>query len=247
MSDILYEHPLNEKIRNYLKLEHLFSQAEKSLSLDIQVSYSTFFNSLFSILDILDRNDIRGELSKDLKKLEQNLVVWSSAPNVDSNVLQDNLRETTGLICQLQKDIPWQTLKTDRLLDSVRKRFSMQASCCCSDLPQLHYWLSQDNETIVENCRLWLSKLTIVESAIRLVLVFLRQRNDFATIQTPSGFYQDNGDGISLLRIRVSDSQHFYPTISGNKYRFSIRFAEPCVQSGQKYLSKPVSFELARC
>ena len=53
ITKILYEHPLNERIRNYLKLEHLFTQAQDCLQRKISVSHQVFFNALFAIIDTL--------------------------------------------------------------------------------------------------------------------------------------------------------------------------------------------------
>ena len=63
MSTVLYEHPLNERVRNYLKIEQFFAQAYSCLSGDINIltSHQVFFNALFSIVDTLERNDIRGD------------------------------------------------------------------------------------------------------------------------------------------------------------------------------------------
>ena len=102
MTAILYEHPLNERIRNYLKLEQLFVQAADCLQYNIVSSHSVFFNALFAILDTLERNDIRGDLLKDLEKLEQNLVVWSQVPDIDNAVLEDNLKQTVQLSTKLK-------------------------------------------------------------------------------------------------------------------------------------------------
>ncbi len=102
MTAILYEHPLNERIRNYLKLEQLFVQAFDSLQYSLITSHSVFFNALFAIVDTLERNDIRGDLIKDLEKLEQNLVIWSQNPEIDNAILDDNLKKTISLASSLK-------------------------------------------------------------------------------------------------------------------------------------------------
>ena len=76
---------------------------------------------------------------------------------------------------------------------------------------------------------------------------FVRQRAEFMPITTDSGFYQDNGEGLILLRIKVADNLPFYPTISGNRFRYSIRFMMPCNETGRKYAKQATNFELARC
>lgn len=92
MTTILYEHPLNERIRNYLKLEQLFVQAYSCANADIQTSHQIFFNALFTIIDTLERSDIKGELIKYLEKSQQNLVIWSQAPDINNSALEENLR-----------------------------------------------------------------------------------------------------------------------------------------------------------
>ena len=67
MTTILYEHPLNERIRNYLKLEQLFKQVDSCVPADIFINHQIFFNALFAIIDTLERSDIRGDLIKDLE------------------------------------------------------------------------------------------------------------------------------------------------------------------------------------
>jgi len=248
MTAILYEHPLNERIRNYLKLEQLFAQASECLQYNIVSSYSVFFNALFAILDTVERNDIRGDLIKDLEKLEQNLVVWSQIPDIDSAVLEDNLTQTVALSSQLKMPSPqWLQLKSDKFLVGLKQRFVIQGGSSLFDLPQLQFWLNQPSPEVTAQCRHWLSLLTQISAALSLILKFVRQRSEFKAITTESGFYQDNGEGLILLRIKVADNLPFYPTISGNRFRYSIRFMTPCHEAGRKYAKQATTFQLARC
>ena len=248
MTKILYEHPLNERIRNYLKLEHLFTQAEDCLQRKISVSHQVFFNALFAIIDTLERNDVRGDLIKDLEKLEQNLVIWSQAPEIDNTILSENLQQTVGLICQLKCNTPlWAQLKSDKFLATLKQRFAIQGGSSSFDLPQLQFWLHQDSEILAKDVQGWLALLEQIKSSLDIVLKFIRQRVGFKRIETESGFYQDNGEGILLLRIKVEQKSPYYPTVSGNRFRYSIRFMSPCHSTGRKYSNKATSFELARC
>jgi cell division protein ZapD len=248
MTKILYEHPLNERIRNYLKLEHLFTQAEDCLQRKISVSHQVFFNALFAIIDTLERNDVRGDLIKDLEKLEQNLVIWSQAPEIDDNILADNLQQAVELVCQLKCNTPlWAQLKNDKFLATLKQRFAMQGGSSSFDLPQLQFWLHQDSEILAKDVQGWLGLLKQIKSSLDLVLKFIRQRVSFKHIETESGFYQDNGEGILLLRIKVDQKLPYYPTVSGNRFRYSIRFMSSCDSTGRKYSNNATAFELARC
>jgi len=253
MTTILYEHPLNQRIRNYLKLEQLFDQAHNCVNTtenigSIKQSYQVFFGALFTTIDILDRGDIRGDLIKDLEKLQQNLVVWSQVPEVDSSALEQNLRETVTYSAQLKASTKnWCQLKNHKLLSSLKQRFAIQGGSSSFDLPQLQFWLHQPLETISTDVSLWLSLLADIEGALALVLKFIRQRAEFGTIETDSGFYQDNGEGLLLLRIKVPQDAQYYPTVSGNRFRYSIRFMLPCETSGRRYSNQATTFQLARC
>ena len=248
MPSLLFEHPLNERIRNYLKLEHLFKQLDASSMLDIKTTYTSFFNSLFSIIDTLERNDIRGDLIKELEKLEQNLVVWSQAPNVDNSRLEKNIQQTVALLCELKKTQQiWLSYKEDKFLTGLKQRFAMQGGASAFDLPQLHFWLNQNEASTSQELTHWTSMFESISHSLHLVLKFIRLRSDFNTIETDSGFYQGNGESLSLLRIKTLDDAAYYPTVSGNKFRYSIRFVIPCVESGRRYLKQPINFELAKC
>lgn len=249
MTTILYEHPLNERIRNYLKLEQLFAQANDCLSCKISTSYNIFFSSLFAIIDTLERNDVRSDLIKDLEKLEHNLLIWSDSPDVDDTALAENLRQTVGLTAQLRRvSAPtWALLKENKLLASLKQRFAIQGGSSTFDLPQLQYWLNLPTDTVDEDIRQWLSLLNQIRDALSLILKFIRMRSPFEKIDTESGFYQDSGEGILLLRIRVPVDAGYYPTVSGNRFRYSIRFMLPCELTGKRYSNQATHFELARC
>jgi cell division protein ZapD len=250
MSTVLYEHPLNERIRNYLKLEQLFAQAYSCINSNISIatSHQVFFNALFSIQDTLERNDVRGDLIKDLEKLEQNLVVWSKAPQVDNSALEKNLAEAVRLVANLRNSHPtWWQLKEDKLLSSLKQRFAIQGGSSSFDLPQLHFWLHQDNKHNRQEIQQWLKLLSDISSALALILKFIRLGAEFVEIEADSGFYQDNGEGLLMLRIKLPQDAKYYPTVSGNKFRYSIRFMLPCEHTGRRYANQATIFHLARC
>jgi len=248
MSSVLYEHPLNERIRNYLKLEQLLAQTNDCLKCNIELSHQVFFSSLFAILDTLDRNDVRGDLIKDLEKLEQNLVLWSRAPEVDDKALEKNIRKTVALLSSLRAVKPqWAQLKDDKFLAGLKQRYAMQGGNSSFDLPQLTFWLAQPIKQIEADITHWITLLNQISESLSLILKFIRQRTGFETIQADNGFYQDNGEGVLLLRIQVKELCPYYPTVSGNKFRYSIRFFHPCEEAGRKYFNEPVTFQLARC
>ena len=248
MTAILYEHPLNESIRNFLKLEQLFKQVHCCNANDINTSHQVFFTTLFALIDTLERNDIRGDFIKELERLEQNLISWSKSPEIDNDVLQQNLAQTIQLLTQLKPNQQtWWQLKEDKLLANLKQRFAIQGGSCLFDLPQLCFWLNCSSKLITNDIKRWLALLATIEKSLTLILKFIRMRAEFENISTDSGFYQDSGEGVLLLRIKLPNNAQYYPTISGNKFRYSIRFMLPCKESGKRYANQATQFELARC
>lgn len=248
MSHILYEHPLNEKVRSYLKIEQLFGHLHRAMATSFSLSYPVFFNALFTILDHLERNDTRGDLIKDLEKLESNLITWSQSPQVNNEALQQTLQQAVKFICQLKVVHPtWTELKQDKFLSSIKQRFAIQGGQSNFDLPQLQFWLHQDEKVLKAQLNDWLENMILLEKAIAMCLHFLREKNNFKPLTASNGFYQDNGEGVSLIRIKLPDTADIYPTISGNRFRYSIRFAKLCAQEGRKFSLDNIPFQLACC
>lgn len=81
---VLFEHPLNEKMRTWLRLEFLLQQLYRHPALSEIANALTFFRTLADLLDVLERGDIRSEMIKELDRQQQKLLQWEGVPGVDS-------------------------------------------------------------------------------------------------------------------------------------------------------------------
>lgn len=248
MSAVTYEFPLNERIRNYLRVEHLMVKIRAAAQEQDGRHRGSFFAHLFTLLDLIERIDIRADVVKELDTQERNLVHWSQHPNIDdealSTALQQVIRIREGLKSAKK---PGSELKVDVFLQSIRQRFSIPGGTCSFDLPQLHHWLNQPLAQRDQALNKWLSHLQLLEEAISTSLSFLRQRGQFNALTATNGFYQgDPDDKSDLIRVRVAENANTYPTLSGNKYRFALRFM---TLKGEQPASfdEDVTFEMATC
>ncbi len=117
MTSIIYEHPLNEKVRTYLRVEYLFQQVTKLLPLETEWQQQGFFNSLFSLIEVLERNDVRPDLFKDVERCESALVNWSRHPSISDEMLQSMLQKAVRLQSDLLSCGKFATsLKEDKFL-----------------------------------------------------------------------------------------------------------------------------------
>ncbi|WP_429181676.1 cell division protein ZapD [Aeromonas salmonicida] len=240
---MIYDFPLNEKSRTYLRLESLFSQIRDNLDSDQSWAHIAFFKGLFDLQELLERGDLRADLIKDLERLGQRLSHWASLPDVDLEQIKQMQQESTQLSRNLlSASRPGARLKEDRLLGSIRQRFSIPGGLCAFDVPQLHHWLG--TQTIVRNqqMQLWLSDINLLMNAITLLLRLWRESGNFSNELATNGFFQDTAENAELIRIRLPDAQQCYPTLSGHKNRFALRFLPTTEQQ-----IGDVPFQLACC
>lgn len=249
MTELVYEHPLNEKVRTYLRVEYLFQQVQMQLSLANESQQLGFFTSLFALIEVLDRNDIRPDLIKDVERCESALVNWSNHPSISDETLKRMLQQAVHLQSDLLRGAKFANiLKEDKFLGPLRQRFFIPGGTCYFDLPQLQFWYTQDLTIRRAQAAEWLGHLHLVEKAINFILTFIRARGQFQPMVAENGFFQSNTDQFELLRLKYPLEYGSYPTVSGNKYRYAIRFMQLCDAQGRAATSaKSIQFELACC
>jgi cell division protein ZapD len=91
--------------------------------------------------------------------------------------------------------------------------------------------------------------LAPIQQAMEITLSFLRERGRFRIIEVEKGFYQGIAeDKNELIRVLSSTDEGYYPMLSGNKYRFAIRFnLFILTMHGSSSVDSKVSFKLACC
>jgi len=82
MTDLIYEQPLNEKIRSYLRIENLALQLQLHAEQDHQYQC---FNPLFSLAELTERCDYRTDILKDIEKQIQLISQWRTHSSVDND------------------------------------------------------------------------------------------------------------------------------------------------------------------
>lgn len=245
-STVLFEHPLNEKMRTWLRVEFLLQQLAECMPLLHSTATLTFFRTVSELLDIFERGDIRPELLKELERQQQKLRGWAEVPGVDTQVveaLHQRLRAQAVMLNNAPR--MGYPLRKDRLISLVRQRLSIPGGCCSFDLPALHIWLHQPQALRDAQVNAWTATLEPLQSSLAMVLDLIRQSAAFQPQVSLNGFYQDNAEGADLLRMRLPLEQTLYPQVSGHKSRFAIRFLPLDSEHGE--VPAGLNFELACC
>lgn len=248
---IVYEHPLNERIRTMLRLEHLFRLAMHYKGGESSWDSRIFVNTLIDILDIFSRGDLKNELLKELERSAATLNSLIANPNVDSSRLSTITKAMEHLIDNLysMKNQPGHELREDEFLTSIRQRSTIPGGSCDFDLPAYHRWLEQPWPQRDQEQRQWFAQLDPIRQAIELQLKMIRNSADPVNVVSERGSYQqslDASQSFQLLRVTLSADSPYYAEVSGSRHRFNIRFLRQ--QKGRALQAEEaVPFQLTCC
>lgn len=250
---IYYEHPLNERVRTFLRLEFLFKNTLHYLKGRALWDSRAALQGMLEILSILGRNDLKAELLKELERHVSNLSALRERPGVDRQRLVGLLRELSSLTERLYGSSAQfaQELRENDFLASLRQRSAIPGGTCDFDMPGYHYWLQQEPDTRLNQLRGWFEVFEPLYQPITLILFLIRQSAEATSVRAERGFFQRNLDPNSpcqLMRVALPAEARYFPEISGGRHRFTIRFWEqesPVARAVQTVCD--VDFDLACC
>lgn len=254
---VIYEQPLNERIRLFLRVEFLFIQIEHFLDLKIKQPSAwetrVLMEGLVGIIDILERIDLVNELKSELERHQSLLVPLLEHPKIDRNHLNELIAQLHQHYKQLSgfERVP-PKLKNHTLLNAVRQRSTTSAGTCNFDLPLYHYWLERSSAHYArQELNEWLNELAAIREGMKVVLDLIRGSAVFRSSVAPRGTLQDSlgeGGNPQLLRIAMPGNAPYFPEVSAHRQRFVIRFL---LHTGwddkPKAFTEDVQFELACC
>jgi len=249
---VTYELPLNERIRTFMRLEHLFSQASYTLR-----GYSTWDSratlaTLVDILELLARSDFKNELIKELEYIHNSLSALGNTPGVDLSQLTTVLDQLTESLNSLHQSDgqPGHELRTNELISSLLQRNTVVGGNCKFDLPAYHFWLQQSADTRIQKIEQWYDELKVVNRPIALILGILRESASPLQQSAESGFYQQSLDKkieTKLIRVSIDNQLPYFAELSGGKHRFTVRFMEPRSTGRPMQTNENVDFLLSCC
>ncbi len=250
---IIYEQPLNERIRTFLRLEFLFSRVENAMRGNSEQHNRDAIDNLINILSVFERSDLKSEIIKELERLITALSALENSPGVDSRALEALLSELDQVLdsLHLNKSAIGQPLRDNDFLYSIRQRSSIPGGTCDFDLPSYHFWLQHtDNEVRQQQLLTWFEQFSNVNAAIKTTLRLIRDSTHFSPASAVSGFYQhtlDSQQAIQLIRIQIPRQLTYYPEISGGKHRFTVRFMHFNINNRAQQASEDIHFALSCC
>ena len=249
----VYEQPLNERMRNCLRLEYLFAAIQNGRDCDTEWHARGAIVGMLEVCDLVTRTDIKGESIKELERQISKISGLKNNPEVDQEALEDILSKVGPLVARLKSNDchPGAAIRRDELINQVKQRISIPGGACNFDLPAYHYWLSKSQEARTDQLEKWLDDLLVIEQAVAQVLKMLRESSAPRRISAEDGLYQqqlDPAQQCQLIRLSVNDNLAVFPEISGGKHRFVVRFFRQTDTSGRPTQAREtLSFNLQCC
>lgn len=249
---VLYEFPLNERIRLFMRLEQLFFQIDHFMKGHTIWESRAVVSTLLEILAIFSRNDLKSEILKEVDRHSVVLNKMASNPKIDSTKLERILAKLNAIGEELYSSpskIGHGLMEND-LFKSISQRSSIPGGTCAFDLPAYHFWLQQDQDAREQDLLQWMQPFDTIRSTINLLLNFIRQSANPVLEHGQSGFFQKNLDHsqpFQLLRVGLKRNQPYFAEISGGKHRFTVRFMVSNAGERPAQTEDDVDFQLTCC
>ena len=248
---ISYEYPLNERVRTLLRLEDLFVKARFFASQSDPLQHHAALISLFELLEVAARADLKTDLMQELERQRQILEPLRGNANIAQDALQRVLRdisETSAALHEVAGKLG-QSMRDNEWLMSIKQRTTIPGGLCEFDLPSYHFWLHQPQATRRADLEAWLSPMQPIRAALDIVLRLLRDSGQSSSQIAPQGMYQQmlSGKVAQMLRIEMSEDARCVPEISANKYMINIRFVSVDGQQKSRTCESDVEFALTLC
>lgn len=249
---IVYEQPVNEHTRACLRLEHLFNQAHHALSGTSIWDSRLSLASLIDILNILDRPDLKTKLTKELYRHLANFTRLEQTPHIDKSKLSSVLAELESIVDHLQTKNGKiaQDLRDNEFIASIRQHLFNPGGGCGFEIPSYHHWLQMPINIRTYDLKNWFGQLTIIHSAVNLLLRLVRESNTPQSIIAHEGFYQSSLDPqipCQLVRLAIPTHFNVYPEISIGRHGLCIRLFNPNLTERPAPTTQSVTISLTCC
>lgn len=250
---ILYEHPFNERIRTWLRLERLFIYLGTLIKRDDYVDHHYALQTLFEVMDIASRSDLKVEILNALNERKKQFEFLRSNPDISEQTLDriiDQLQACTDSLNENNNLKITNELDAHGWLMSIRKRMSIPGGTCEFDLPAYHAWLHFPANERLAHLYGWVAQLAPLADAIANLLRLIR---DSATLQkttAPQGkleLHLPPNKTFSMLRVRIDKDTAYIPEISANQLLISMRWLQLNEDWRQTPVTSDVDFQLALC
>lgn len=249
----VYEHPLNEKIRLFMRLGYLLERFNFHLKDPTPENCQAAVMVLLELYNLSSRLDVKNATLNVMEWQVQGIRRLEGIEGVDNERLKrvlTRLEEKSKRLYSFRGQLG-QHLKNHNFLGILKQRSSIAGGVNGLDIPLFKYWLNRSDQSRMNDLKGWVRPYEIAQEAIKLVMELIMASTEEETILAEQGFYQaslnPNRD-YQLMQLTLSESAQFYPEISAGKQRFTVRFVDASqLEEKGKQIVEDVEFNLRLC
>jgi cell division protein ZapD len=251
MEQGIYELPLNERLRTFMRIEFLYLRLNNFSNSKDHWQIRTTIHTLLEIYTILARTDVRREVLADLDRYIIQMQRFQSMPDAD-NEMVTNLLEDLNVIKEKMFQLGTgylNPLRDDDYISALLHRHTLPGGKAEFDMPRYKFWLEGDSKTVNNDLNEWINVIKPICAGIERLMWIIRESSEPIGTVASSGQYNHQigkTAQISLIRVFL-DNTNVYPEISGGRHMIAIRFLEPNDQGQFKQTEENIDFKLSLC
>lgn len=235
-----------------LRLEQLFDRLSTLAARDLALDHHFALQTLFEIMDVAARADLKSDLLKELERHRARLEAFRGNPQIAEAPLNEALgwieQSYEGLNASAGK--AGHSLTSNEWLMAVRSRISIPAGTCAFDLPAYFAWQQINPAARRTELEQWIDTFSPLVRALRVLLGLLRDSASAFRVLAAAGVFQQRlpeGKTFHLLRLNLDDALGLIPEISGHRLLVSVRLMRADAEGRLKPDTTDTSFDLALC
>ena len=253
---LIFEFPLSERVRTWLRLEELFSRTRSHAARREALDHRLALLGIFDIVDTATRTDLKTDL---LSELDRQRTMWAAQlenPDVAREALEEFLSDLEAVIHDLHAQVGKVGfhLRDSEWLQTVRQRAATPGGACVFELPMLLSWMQRSEHDRKQMLKEWLAPIAPLEEAVLLVLRLLRESTSVSNEVARQGSFHRalaNSRPPMLATVEIEADQGVVPEVSANKYTVNVRFLDHSGQFMRASRAMPahrdVAFRLGLC
>jgi cell division protein ZapD len=251
MEQGIYELPLNERLRTFMRIEFLYLRLNNFSNSKDHWQIRTTIHTLLEIYTILARTDVRREVLADLDRYIIQMQRFQSMPDADNEMVTNLLEDLNSI---KEKMIQLGTgylnpLRDDDYISALLHRHTLPGGKAEFDMPRYKFWLEGDSKTVNDDLNEWINVIKPICAGIERLMWIIRESSEPIGTVASSGQYNHQigkTAQISLIRVFL-DNTNVYPEISGGRHMIAIRFLERNDEGQFKQTEENIDFKLSLC
>ena len=175
MEQGIYELPLNERLRTFMRIEFLYLRLNNFSNSKDHWQIRTTIHTLLEIYTILARTDVRREVLADLDRYIIQMQRFQSMPDADNEMVSNLLEDLNAI---KEKMIQLGTgylnpLRDDDYISALLHRHTLPGGKAEFDMPRYKFWLEGDSKTVNDDLNEWINVIKPICAGIELSLIHI--------------------------------------------------------------------------